>query len=332
LPSVSTAATDDRPGEGQRWLAIRLDSPRWTLEFAESVLTDIRAEVRRHGIGVWWAEQRQATAPIVTLAIEAVQPLAISLSLDTVDPVSGKRPARELQLDSVPPDGHPLAIAVAVDELLTSSWLRLAARPALEATPPRTPAVQPVAEVARPGPATTEARTWRRHELGLLAGTDRLTAGAWAPGLDLVAGRWLLPRWAVELNAGARRQLGENARHGRILARAFPVSVRLLASALTSASRLRTGAAAAFTAIPLSYRGEPSPGATATSQTALALYLRGDVWADIDLGIGWRRVRLRGAAGLGIPLRGVTANDTGVGVAPDPGLAVHGQLGLLLEL
>jgi len=272
----------------------------------------------------------------VTLAIEATQPLALSMSLDIVDPASGKRPVRELQLDSVPPDGHSLAIAVAVDELLTSGWIRLASRPVPEATtaaPPAAvsaPAVQPGAEVAGPGTVTAPAPAWHRHELGLLAATDRLAAGAWASGFDLVLGRWLLPRWALEIGGGARKQLGEDAPHGRILARAFPIFLRLLVSAVPSTRRVRAGAAMGFTAIPLLYSGEPSPGATATSETALALYLRGEVWADID--IGWRRLRLRGSTGVGAPVRGVTANDSGVAVAGARGLAAHSQLGFVFEL
>jgi hypothetical protein len=297
------------------------------------VLTDIRAEVRRHGVDVWWANQRQATAPIVTLAIEATQPLAVSMALDFVDPASGKRPARELQLDSVPADGHSLAIAVAVDELLTSSWIRLASRPANDAPAPQatasTPAMQAGAGVASSATAPTQAPVWHRHELGLLAATDRLATGAWTSGLDLALGHWLSPRWALELSAGARRQLDETAPHGHILTRAFPISLRVLASAVPAVGRLRAGAALGFTAVPLFYRGEPSAGATATSQAAFALYLRGDLWADLDL--AWR-LRLRGSAGLGIPLRGVSADDAGVGVAGARGLAVHGQLGLVLEL
>lgn len=327
------AAADDTASK--RWVAVRLTGPGWTPAFADSVLTDISAEVRRHGVEVDRAEQPRPVPPIATLEIEASQPSAMHISLDIVDAsASGKRPARELQLDSVPVDGHSLAIAVAADELLTSSWIRWASPPVPDtattaAAAPAAPAPVKSDEAAAPrvAPVPT-ARTPRRHELGVLVASNRLMAGPSTFGLDLALRRWLLPRWGVELSAGVRGQTAQDAPHGRILGRAIPLSFRLVASAVPFGARARAGVAGTFTTVPLLYRGEPSAGATAVSQTAIALYLAGDVWADLALG----RFRLRASAGVGIPVRKVTADDTGVGVGSTPGLDWHGQLGLVLEL
>lgn len=318
-------------------MAVRLTGPGWTPDFAESVLTDIRAEVRRHGVDVERAEQPRALPPMATLEIEASHPSALHIALDIVDSAAaaaGKRPARELQLDSVPPDGHSLAIAVAADELLTSSWIRWASPVAPDtgapaATPPATPAAAGVDEavVVRADRAPAP-RTPRRYELGVLAASDRLIVGTPTFGLDLAVRRWLLPRWGLELSAGMRGQAAQDAPHGRILARAIPLSLRLVASALPFGARARAGFAAAFTGVPLFYSGQPSAGATAVSQTAVALYLAGDLWADVAFG----RFRLRASAGAGIPVRKVTADDTGTGVGSTLGLDWHGQLGLVLEL
>ena len=291
------------------------------------MLTDIRAEVRHHGLEACRADQQGLPVPIVTLAIEASQPSAMRMSLDITDPASGKRPARELQLDSMPADGHSLAVAVAADELLTSSWIKLASRPAPEATPVPPPA-QPSATATVAASLPRREVAPPRHELALLGATERLGGTAWAPGLDLALRRWLLPRWGMEVSAGARAQLEETAPHGRVRSRAFPVSVRLVASAVPFPARVRAGAATAFTATPLFYSGEPSAGATAASQTALALHLRGELWADL----GWGSFRLRASGGAGVPLRGVAADDTGVMVGGVGGLSLHGQLGLVWEL
>jgi hypothetical protein len=167
-----------------------------------------------------------------------------------------------------------------------------------------------------------------RHELAVLTAAERFGDGVWTPGLDLALRQWLLPRWALELSAGARGLLEEEAPHGRVRSRAVPISLRILAGLVPFASRARAGAATALTARMLFYDAEPKAGATAISQTALALYLRGELWADIAIG----PVRLRASAGVGVPLRSVTADDTGVPVGGARGLELHGQAGVALEL
>jgi hypothetical protein len=331
-PTSARAATDDCVEPGKRWIAVRLQGPGWTPELAESVLTDIRAEVRHHGIEICGADHQGPLPPIVTLTIEASEPSVMRMSLDLTDPVSGRPPARDLQLDSMPADGHSLAVAVAADELLTSSWIKLASRPVPAVTPPPPPpqpakAPPPALAVIVAEPAPHEAAP-RRYELGLLGATERLGDGAWSSGLDLSLRRWLRPRWAVELGAGARAQIDETAPHGLVRSRAWPVSLRLIASAVPFSGHVRAGAAGGVTATPLFVSAVPTAGATAMSETALALYLRGELWADM----GSHRLRLRASAGAGIPLRGVTVDDTGVAVGGARGVALYGQLGLVLEL
>jgi hypothetical protein len=140
--------------------------------------------------------------------------------------------------------------------------------------------------------------------------------------------RRLLPRWAVELSAGARGLLEEEALHGRVRSRAVPLSLRVLAGVVPFATRARAGAAMALTARALFFSAVPDAGAAATSQSALALYLRGELWADVGLG----PLRLRASAGVGAPLRSVTADDSGVPVGGAHGVELHGQAGLVLEL
>ena len=325
--SAAAHAAEDCGQSTKRWIALRLQGPGWSQELADSVLTDLRAEVRRHGIEACPAGAQGLPAPIVTLDIEASQPAVMRLSLDVADPASGRRPSRELQLDSMPLDGHSLALAVAADELLTSSWIRLASRPAAEpAVPP--PSATPVDTTK--GGATPPPRqaVLRRHELALLAVSEGFAGGAWSPGLDLAMRRWLLPRWALELSGGGRSVLVEEAPHGQVRSRALPISLRLLAGLVPFASRARAGAAAALTARTLFYSAEPDAGAVAHARTTLAIYLCGELWADIGFG----RFRLRAQAGAGAPLRSVTADDSGAPVGGARGLELHGQVGVVLEL
>jgi hypothetical protein len=286
-------------------------------ELAESVLTDLRAEVVRHGIDACPADTPGLPAPIATLDIDARQPTTIHLALDITDPATGKRSERELQLDAIPPDGHSLAVAVAADELLTSSWIKLASRPAAEPPPPPAP---PIAAAPKAPPA--------RHELGLLAAAGRFGDAGWAEGLDLAFRRWLLPHWALELTAGTRTAVEQSAPHGRVRSRATPLSLRLLVGFLPWSARVRGGAATALTAMPLWLSAVPAADAKGSAHSALAVTLRGELWADVALG----RFRLRVCGGVGVPLRSVTADDTGVAVGGTRGLELHGQAGLVVEL
>ena len=331
------AAEEDCGKSTRRWIAVRFVGPGIGPELADSVLTDLRAEVRRHGIMACPAENQESQGlppPIVTLVIEAAQATAMRLSLDVTDPISGKRAARELQLDAMPLDGHSLAVAVAADELLTSSFLKLASRPIAEGseavgpppTPPPTATPTQGAVVATVPPSNTRAPS--RYEVAALAAAEHFEGGAWTPGIDLALRRWLLPRWALELDAGVRSLLDEEAPHGRARSRAVPISLRLLAGLVPFTARARMGAAAVLTARTLFYNAEAEAGAVASSQTALAIYLSGELWADVAFG----PVRLRLAGGVGAPLRSVTADDTGVPVGGARGLELHGQAGLMVGL
>ena len=321
------AAAEDCGNSTRRWVAVRLFGPGFTPEFADLVLTDLRAEVRRHGIEACPADTQGLPPPILTLAIEASQPEVMRLSLDVTDPASGKRPVRELQLDSMPIDGHSLAVAVAADELLTSSWIKLSSRPAADTELPTAP-TSPVETAGREADPPLHQAAPARHELAVVAATERFDGGAWTPGLDLALRRWLLPRWALEFSAGARTVLDETAPHGQVRSRALPISLRMLAGIVPFAARARAGAATALTARTIFYSAEANAGAAAISQLALAVYLRGELWADVALG----PLRLRASAGAGVPLRSVTADDSGIPVGGARGIELHAQAGLVLEL
>jgi hypothetical protein len=327
-PSTAVrAAADDCGKSARRWVAVRLHGPGFSPELADSVFADLRAELAHHGLDACPADIQGPRAPIVTMDIEATQPAVMHLSLDITDPATDRPSARELRLDSIPIDGHSLAVAVAADELLTSSWIKLASRPLDAAAEPARPA--PPAEVT--GSATEAARrpaASARHELALLAAAERFDGGHWNPGIDLAIRRWLLPRWALELTAGWRGLVDETAPHGRVRSRAFPLSLRILAGVVPFATRVRAGAATALAVTPLFFSAQPEPGAVGASQTAVAIYARGELWADVALG----RFRLRASAGAGVPLRSVTADDAGVAVGGARGLDLHGQAGLVLEL
>jgi hypothetical protein len=317
--AMSAGAEADCSGSSRRWVALRLPGPGWTPEFAASVVADLRVEIGRHGIDACRAETPGLPPPIVSLEITATTRSAMHLSLDIIDPATGEPSKRSLDLTSLPPDGHSLAVAVAADELLTSSWIKLASRP--EPAPVAKPAPAPAAAVVLPSPPPSPPA---RNEIALVAAEDHFAGGAWQPGLDLALRRWLAAHWALELSAGARISQADNATHGRVRSRAYPIGLRAQASLPRWSARVRLGGAAALVVAPLVFDAEPAAGAVGASQTVVACVVRGELWADLRVG----SLRLRMAVGAGAPVRSVSADDAGVPVAGVRGLALHGQAGI----
>ena len=334
IPTAAYGTRADCGRSGKRWVAVVISGPGFTTELADSVLTDLRTELARHGVEACPADTQGRTAPLVTMQIEARQSTSIHLSLDVSDPSNGKPTERDLELDTVPPDGHSLAVAVAADELLNSSWVKLSSPPQAEPAAPQRPAPPPPtppipAEGARSAPQPSPRADARlRHELALLAAVECFGGASCTPGLDLAIRRWILPHWALELTGGGRIPAEDDAPHGRLRSRAFPGSLRMLAGLLPFAASARAGVAVALTATPLVYSAEPEPGAVAHSQIAVSLYGRAELWGDVALG----SFRLRVCAGTGAPLRSVSADDSGVPGGGARGIELHAQAGLALEL
>jgi hypothetical protein len=318
--SEPARAQDECGKSVRRWVAVELPDSGWSPELARSVLADLRVELGRHGALVCPADTQGLPAPIVTMTLEATPPASVRLALDIIDPATGKPSARELDLASIPADGHSLAVAVAADELLTSSWIKLASRPG--AAPPRP--LPPAEGTASAAPPPARQRSPGRNELAVIGAAERHGGATWNPGMDLALRRWLSPRWALELAAGARMSIEETATHGRVRSRAFPLALRVLAGIVPFATRVRAGGAAALEMMPLALRAEPDAAAVGVSQNALANYARGELWADVAFG----SFRLRALLGAGLPLRSVSADDAGVAVAGARGLELCGQVGL----
>lgn len=322
-----THAAEACASPGRRWIAVRLQGPGFDPALAHAVLVDVQAELGRRGIGACPIETPSEVAPVARLDIDARDPMRMHLSLDIVDPATGKPSSRDLDLSSMPEDGHSLAVAVAADELLASSWIKLASSP------------EPASESSSAKPEAGQAATVQNpsapapvgvgpYELALSGVVDRYTLGAWNLGLDLALRRWLSPRIGLELAAGGRR-LGEVvAPHGHVQGWAFPVGVHLRASVIPFAARVRAGVDAAWVAMPMFFRATPDAGAAGSSQSAWAMLAIASLWADVALG----RFRLAASLGVGAPLRGVRADDAEVSVAGASGVALQGQVGVSVGL
>jgi hypothetical protein len=329
-PQVTHAA-EACTSPGRRWIAVRLQGPGFDPALAHAVLVDVQAELGRRGIGACPIETPSDVAPVARLDIDARDPMRMHLSLDIVDPATGKPSSRDLDLSSMPEDGHSLAVAVAADELLASSWIKLAPLPEPasgssskpSSAKPKVGQTATVQNPSAPAPVGTGP-----YELALSGVVDRYTLGSWNLGLDLALRRWLSPRIGLELAAGGRR-LGEVvAPHGHVQGWALPVAVHLCTSVVPFAARVRAGVDAAWVAMPIFFRATPDAGTAGSSQSAWAMLAIASLWADLALG----RFRLEASLGVGAPLRGVRADDAEVSVAGASGVALQGQVGVSVGL
>jgi hypothetical protein len=129
-------------------------------ELFAHVLSELGAELQERGLGVCRTpnDDRPAAAVVALSRVDAKH-----LLIDIDDRATDKRISRSVSLASLPADGHALAVAVAIDELLRASWaeLLLHTRPSVtegtKRTPPRPAHAQPAAKPreASDAPAST---------------------------------------------------------------------------------------------------------------------------------------------------------------------------------
>ncbi len=115
---------------------------------------------------------------------------------------------RNLELEGVPPDGLPLAVAIAADELVIALFDRMASEPS--EPPPAPPRPPPPVRPSEPPPAPPLPRV----EFGLRLAAEQLTSGLGMAGPDATIKFFVTAHAQVVLRAGLRAPwlLGDGAR------------------------------------------------------------------------------------------------------------------------
>jgi hypothetical protein len=208
---------------------------------------------------------------------------------------------RSLELEAVPTDARPLAIAVATDELLAADWSGIERRdqsvaaakapkkPPAPALPPRTP--PPESSI----------------ELGPTFAFEAFGGGEWLLGVD-ARGAWrFAPPFALTARIGLRQGLPRSSEHGSLHASALLAGVGASIS-LAESARLRLDLFGRVDALRLHASAYADAGATDHDDVGLALVTTGGVGLQLRLS-GTIRLALEAAAG-GVP-RPVHITDTG---------------------
>jgi hypothetical protein len=315
------AASEPACGAERPWVKIEAAELSPSLATFVSLL---RAELGSRGMDLCTASDG-AASPVASVRVSS-RPDAVTLAVEVRDAVTDKQVSRDVALAGIPPDGRPLTIALAADELLRASWAELALR---TAPPPARPVPEAVALTVResvPPPAASAART---VQLGVGLAWEQYANGLSLYGVDARLGAWIVPRVELALQLGLRSGPSASAANGTVQPSAWSVGASGLVTLTPLESRWGLDAVAMLAVERLTLTPSPTAGSTGSEQSDFA-------WLA---GLGAQGCfRILPALSLGaevlalLPLRGVDAEDAGARFVGLSGPGWAAQLGVFSAL
>lgn len=311
----SAAAGAEEPRCGARpWVRI-------TGASGDGFLALLRAELGPHGIDACAEPQPGAPEPIATVVLTPSEERVV-IDVEVRDAITAKRVSREIDLTQMPADGRPLALALAIDELLQASWAELALPTAPPPPVPVPPQVRERIDTALRLPPRPRART---ATLGLAFGVEHYGGGQSHFGPDVRGALWLLPRFALTLRAGFRSGLAVASADGDVRSSAVLFGAGAAWTLTQPAQRAGIDAIGSFDVERVSYFAVPKAGASASSGADVALLGSLGARAWLRVGPPWRlAVDVLAIA----PLRTARAADAGTVVTAVSGLGISAALAI----
>ncbi|HEX4517050.1 MAG TPA: hypothetical protein VH054_26065 [Polyangiaceae bacterium] len=262
------------------WVAVAADA-RLGAE-GERVRRELRADLAPQAVDV--CDATREGAPIARIELSPVEGArAVSIRLEIRDALTAKEVARTVSIESIPPDGRALAIAVAAAELLRASWAELALRSAPPPAQPVPKAVTRIVESAIAPPAKAKASP-RVVSLGVALAGEAFTTGFARLGADVRAGVDLGPRFTIAARLGFRRALAAQVADGTIEADALVFGAEGAVAVLSPRERtwnldvlLRADVA------EISFHATPKQGVGASSATLTSVELSSGVRGRVAL-------------------------------------------------
>jgi hypothetical protein len=300
------------PQTARPWVLVDVD----TLSSSSAAfVSSLGAELSVRGIDVCASDEGGAR-PVATVRI-ATRSGAVTLTVDVRDAVTDKEVSRDVAIQDIPPDGLPLAIAVAADELLRASWAELALR---NAPPPARPVPVAIAGVVRDSlPAPTSSRVVR---IGVGAVGETYAHGLTLYGVDAHLGVLVARRLELAVQFGLRDGLPVSASDGTARSTAWSLGGAALVALLEPQRRWGLDAVAMLGTERLTFTSSPVGDATASTRSGFAWLAGAGARGSFEILPGLRV----GAELLAVlPLRGVDADDAHsrfVGLS-GPGLAAQ---------
>jgi hypothetical protein len=122
----SHAAATGAPCLAMRYVLVQHGPAALPTDLFERIAGELATELQERGLAVC-ERPDEHHGPAASVALSRVDAKHILVDID--DHATDKRISRNVSLAALPDDGHALAVAVAVDELLRASWAELLLRP-----------------------------------------------------------------------------------------------------------------------------------------------------------------------------------------------------------
>lgn len=314
------SAPESRSGS---YLVIRpLNEPRgFTMD---SVLRDLRAGLLPRGIRALKdpeaAEEKQAPLAMVMVTFHEQR-----VEIEIADELTHKQVKRVTDLSALAEDGHSLALALAIDELLRASWAELyVPRGAGDLASETSTAKEPQKSVPKesvPAPHVAPAT----EEKAGLAVAARFAYLRFASGLDLFGGDLEVrvpsgPIW-YQVGLGGRASSLKETTLGRVAADAY-VGILGVGYDFASGQELVLGPRIRLLGGVMRARGEPNQGAQGTDLTGAM----GAIDLGMCLGKSFGPLELTLDGGVALPANSLRARAGAATVLEISGPAV--ELGL----
>jgi hypothetical protein len=285
-------------------------------ELAAAVQRELATELARQGLGLCAAlPSERDPAALVRLTVREGE---AGIALD--DRTTHKRVEREVKLGRIPAGGRPLAIAIAIDELLRASWaeLTMLAHQAPQQTPPEARPLAPP-ERERDGP-----RTMLGAAVTTLNSSERLRAFGLSAQLEVFP----IPALWLALSAGGLRALSVSRAPGEVVTTGASGTLAV-GGCVAAGSRTELCIGPRGGVDYLVFRAEARPGATAQRGDGWLVRLEGVAAVHAALS---SRLALAAQLGAGGALHGVNARGGASTLVGASGWLLSAQLGLKVEL
>ena len=323
-PTAAACGGTDTP-----WIELALSGANWPRSLRMNLTADLGAGLRLRGFELCLVappSSRAAPAagagrkpPLARVDMSVQESERSLVRIEIHDAVTDKHVIRDVDLHAVSPDARGLILAQAADELLRASWLELALSDAPEPVqpPPRqiAEAIQRPIFVPVPGPV-----------LGGRFAMEHYGGGISLFGADAFADFWLTRHLGASIAVGLRTGLPIDAPNGRIDSSAVQFGADFHLPLWPAEMRYNLGVLLGVQVANLAISGQaPQRLVRAYDRSALAANARLGVLGSWHI---WSDIRLSAEVGAGLPLRTVSAADSGREVSSTSGLLLHFSLGV----
>jgi hypothetical protein len=290
----------------------------WDAALERGIVKHLRAGLEPAGFRVCVHLDGQ-NPPVATVELRQRAGESVMATIEVRDGVTAKRVARDIDLSALPEDGRALGVGLAADELLRASWAELALRDAPPPASPPPPAVEATVRTS----LRVQPEPEKRSALVARGAVEGHAGGLFTYGGDVAFRHWFTTRFGAEIAAGVRGAPAEDATNGSISASGVGAGVTAFVD-VVRADAWRLSLEGGVWGARLEFQGVPTSGAAGARGGEVGIAGRGGAGVTVALSSA---LSLALRAGLGVPLRAVSARDDGKDAVGTSGVEWYAGLG-----